>query len=264
MLEELMTLDKFLEHAGVKGMKWGVRKSDKSIVESGKGWSISNDGEINLDKGAIISRVVRNNNGMFGGRGHELDSGRPLYASFKPVDTVAYEHFFGSAKGMFVKEASAVVKFRVSEPIKVPGPKKATELFFDMVNKDPEAKKLLKSNLTGMVKFRLDKTLTEPDSRAGYNLYTAALDSGNYNAKLKPLSDKYYAKVQKAGYNALLDSSDAAFGFDAPIIVLNAKQSLTTEARYVVDKLSANNARLSYRKEAAAAGKTYLERLGYV
>ena len=259
-----------LEHYGVLGMKWGRRKSDgnSAVPKSRKSsptkdWTTSSSGEIKIRKGATISRVVRNNNGLFGGKGVSLDSGKPIYAAFKPVDTSAYEHFFGKKKGLLVKEASTVLKLQTKEALKMPDPKKATELYFDMVSKDPAAQKMLSDNLSGFAKAQLKKALAAPDSEKARTVYTIALDAGNYKEGLRPLNKKYYDEVKKAGYNALVDLSDMYMDFDTPIMVLDGEKSLVVKSKYAVDKITAEKARLSYKKEQASAGKTYLQSLGY-
>lgn len=251
----------YLEHHGVKGMRWGVRKNDQT--SSQPDWSISDTGEINIKKGATLSRIVRNHNGLFGGKGVALDSGQPIYASFKPNDMAAYEHFFGRGKSLLVRDASAVLKLEAKTNLKAPGPKEAVLLYLDVIKNDPIAQKMFYDKKDGFsTKKQMDKVFSKPDGRDAYEVYTNALDSGNYNEKFKSLNAKYFEAVKKAGYNMLLDPADASSEFDAPVMILDGKKSLGLKSQHVVDKLSAHNARLEYKQTQIKSGKAYLESLG--
>lgn len=256
--------ENWLAHHGVLGMKWGIRKDRLSSTRESADWTISKTGEISIKKGATLSRVVRNHSGLFGGKGSELKTGQLIYAAFKSKDIAAYEHFFGRSKSFLVKNASTVLKLQATEPLKAPGPKEATKLYFDMIKTDPEAYKTLRDNVHGLAKIQMGKALADPSGKEAYNLYTIALDSGNYNSKLQAVNLKYYSAVKKAGYNMLLDSSDASSEFDAPVIVLDGGKSLTVKSKYFVDKVSSENARLAFKQSQIDNGKTYLEKLGYI
>lgn len=257
-----MRPDIFLKHYGVIGMRWGVRKDSQASSKSD--WSISDNGEINIKKGAVLSRVVRNHKGLMGGKGVSLESGKPIYAAFKQADVAGYEYFFGRGKNLLVKDASTVLKLEAKEPLKAPGPKEAARLYFDMINDDSDAQKTLYDNVRGVAKMQFKKSLNDPSGKEAYNLYTLALDGGNYDKKLNAVNVKYYEAVKKAGYNMLLDASDATLEFDSPVIILDGKKSLGIKSQYLVDKITSNNARMTYNQSQINAGKTYLQLLGYV
>jgi hypothetical protein len=265
------TTDEFLAHHGVKGMKWGVRKAESSarlgrdskIVESGKGWTVDDEGRVTISKGATISRVVRGTAGLFGGAGNDWQSGKPVYAAFKPVDINDYEHFFGRSKSLFTKEASTVVKLTPKSTLRAPGPKEATALYFQTAKENPEALKDLQGLLHGVAKFNLNKALDDPSTQTAYDVYSIALDAGNYSKSKTSLNKHYFDKLGKSGYNMLVDPSDAGTDFDAPIIVLDGKKSLDYKGQHIVDKVSQESARKLYNSHHAEEGKRYLQKLGY-
>lgn len=260
MQNKTKALSSSLLHYGVKGMKWGVRKERPS---SGTGWSVDSAGRIEISPGTPISRVVRNHKGLFGGTGGGWDSGGPVYAAFKPVDTAGYAHFFGRSKSLLVKEASTVQKLIPTKKLLAPGPKESASIFFKTVSSDPEALESLKKNLHGVARMQLSAAIKDPTSPEAYNVYALALDAGNYS-KDRSMNQKYYEALKKSGYNMLLDPSDAMGGFDAPIIVLDGKKSLKLKSQTIVDKNSQKSVRLAYKSESRKAGASYLEKLGYL
>ena len=256
-----------LLHYGVKGMKWGVRKdrsSSGSSTSSERGtYKIHPDGKIEINPGVEISRVVRNTNGLFGGTGRDWASSHPVYAAFLPGDKAQYEHFFGRSKSLLVKEASTVLKLTPKEKLTAPGPKEAASIFYDLARKDPEFRQGLESGLNGFARRQLKSNIENPTSKRAHSDYALALDSANYSERFKGTNQKYFEALKKAGYNSLLDPSDAYGGFDAPIIVLDGKKSLELKHQYAVDKVSQERVRQAVKSTQYELGKTYLEKLGY-
>lgn len=256
-----------LSHYGVKGMKWGVRKARATGDRRGAGgrgsYQIHPDGKIEITRGAEISRVVRNTNGFFGGVGRGWDNGLPVYASFLPNDTAKYEHFFGRSKSLFVKEASTVLKLTPKNKLVAPGPKEASKIFYDLAKNDPEFRAGLENGLTGLARINLKNAIDNPDSQKAYGTYAIALDAGNYTERFQGTNQKYFDAVKRAGYNMLLDPSDASMDFDAPVIILDGKASLELTTQYIVDKHSQEKVRDIVKTIPYEIGNSYLERLGY-
>jgi hypothetical protein len=258
-----------LSHHGVKGQKWGVRKEESptgSIQSaSGKGWTIASDGSIEISRGATISRVVRNTKGLLGGEGASLDSGKPIYAAFKPIDAATYENMLGRRKSLLVKNASNVLQLTPKSKLRSPGPKESMGLYFDTLRSDPKVAGQVRESISPMLRARFDKALSGKGNKGeDYFVYSTAYDSGNYKESLSGVNKAYHDRVKSKGFNMIVDPSDASLGVaDAPIIILDGR-SVELKSQYFVDKASSMRAKDAFNTEAAKAGKTYLEKLGYV
>lgn len=261
-----------LIHYGVKGMKWGVRKERTSagtgrtsagIAQEGPGYRLYKDGSIRLDKGAVVQRVVRKHSGLIGGPASDLGGHGGMYASFLPSDKHLYEHGFGRSKSLLVKEASQVLSFSVKTSLKSPGVREARDLYFDMLQKDPELHAKVKAAVRGM---NVDKVMSGTDESAKNELYTIAYDAGNYNSKLSGVNDKYVSTLKKKGYNMLMDPADSLNGeFNAPIVILDAGKNVELSSRRIVDKESQKKVRQQVLEDIRTSkGKTFLSELGVI
>lgn len=251
-----------LLHYGVKGMKWGVRKDQPSgIAREGPGYRLFKDGSIQLDKGATIQRIVRKHSGLIGGAGSDLGVSGGMYASFLPSDKHMYEHGFGRAKGLLVKEASQVLSFTAKTPMKSPGIREARDLYFEMLRNDPDLHGKVKSSIRGM---NVDKIMSGDNESAKNELYATAYDAANYNPKLSGVNQKYASVLKSKGYNMLMDPADSLFGeFDAPIVVLDPGKSVELSSRRIVDKDSQKKVAKLVREDLRVRkGKTFLSELG--
>lgn len=251
-----------LLHYGVKGMKWGVRNDRPSgVAREGPNYRLFKDGSIQLDKGALVQRIVRKHSGLMGGSGSDLGVSGGMYASFLPSDKHLYEHGFGRAKGLLVKEASQVLSFTVKTPMKSPGIVEARELYFEMLRNDPEAYGKVKSNIRGM---NVDKVMGGKNEAAKNELYATAYDAANYNPKLSEVNQKYTDTLKKHGYNLLMDPADSLFGeFDAPVVILDPGKNVELSSRRIVDKESQKRVSKQVREDIRTSkGKTFLSELG--
>lgn len=278
----MQTNDLELFHYGVKGMKWGVRRTDaqldraakardssssssnssKPIFRKGDKWAIYDDGSIELKKGAQIQRVARQHKGMMGGVGEDLGLKGATYASFTPEDNASYEHGFGRSKGLLVKDASKVLKFSATKDLRSPAPKDATKTYLDLLDKDPDLKSAVQKGLGPM--WNVDKAIKDPSGDRAYDLYSVAYDAGNYNSKFKDTNSKFNSALTKQGYNMLMDPTDSSSGFDAPVVILDGSGSMKLTASHTVDKVSQKKVRQVVKDHAKTyEGRSIIEKLGY-
>ena len=146
--------DLYLEHYGVKGMKWGVRKdrsrknsntrpSEKSDL-SAKGYSVSKDGSISIKKGHTLQRVYKSSGKNKG----ETGSSGTNYFSFTTSDNQAYISMMGAgadSKFKFLRKLASdkVASFEVKENLKSPSTKEAFEIFNSIADKPYKGKVFL-------------------------------------------------------------------------------------------------------------------------
>lgn len=251
-----------LIHYGVKGMKWGVRKDQQpGIARQGPNYRLYKDGSIQLDKGALIQRVVRKHSGLIGGPASDLGVQGGMYASFLPSDKHLYEHGFGRSKGLLVKEASQVLTFSTKNAMKSPGVVEARNLYFDMLRNHPELHEKVKHSIRGI---NVDKVMSGTNESAKNELYATAYDAANFNSKLSDVNQKYVSILKSKGYNMLMDPADSIHGeFDAPIIVLDPGKNVELSSRRIVDKASQKKVAKLVREDLRISkGKTFLSELG--
>ena len=261
-MNDIMSIGEYLEQAGVKGMKWGVRK-DKPH-SSGPGWTINSDGSIDIKTNANIQRVVRGHVGLMGGVGRDFGTADAMYASFTSIDNTQYEHGFGRKKGLFVKEASRILTFNPKVPLKSPSPKLAAKTYLELLKNNPESYAIVKGNVAGMTKLMLKKAVENPDSEKSHLAYSYAYDMGNYNPKVLAVNNAFAKELGKKGYNMLLDPVDSANEFQAPVVIFNARTNVELVSQRTVDKLSQEIVRKSYVSQVQTSGHSIMESLGYV
>ena len=109
-------MDNELQHYGVKGMKWGVRKNDKVV----------------LRKGSTVQRISANKN--------EKNRGR-TYISFKDIDNLQYEAMAGE-DGLYWTGSGETpygykVKLKVTNDIIAPSYNETVEAFIKTVENTP-------------------------------------------------------------------------------------------------------------------------------
>lgn len=209
-----------LEHYGILGMKWGIRRSPEELGHKmvGKGVQIWKDGRIQIDEGIDIQRISRD---------RELNPMHRTYASITKYDHLRYVVDWGKDDGR-----DYVIQMRTTEKLKAPSTKEAVIVLSDSLIENPSyinviaklAKgKNLKITADDLAKNKSGKTATDM-----YVLFNKALsispDDVHWIGKLQ---ESFTNKLTASGYNALLDENDfRTSSVIAPIIVFDPNKSL--------------------------------------
>jgi hypothetical protein len=266
------TVEEFLAHNGVKGMKWGVVKSEQTSTtpRSGKAMDLkpNADGSIDIPKGATIQRMMNPGKSLFSKGGTDFGNG-VTYAAFTKGDRLRYEDAFGFTKNLFITESAQVLTMTAQTALKSPTPGKTSSAYYDSLKSNPEHMKAAKNALKRSQFFSekgWQKLLDDPESKDAYSTFSTLYDKANYDPKLKVVNESFHDKLKKSGFNMLLDPSDSTFGgiYDAPIVVLDGEKNLKVTGRVVVDKASKKRVAEELRDyQKIDTGKTLMQRLGY-
>ena len=207
--------DVALEHYGVKGMKWGVRKAPEV---SGIG---SSDRTIN--KGSEILYVSD--------RKYKEGKSNRLYSSYTKSDKATYSDLIASFgdNGRVYHNT-----FKVKSDLKVPSDKRAAEIFTKMAKEDPKS---ISKDMARAYQARVGLPLKTAKS---FEKKISKLDSGNvelgeklyskYNKMLvadMTSSSNFYGRLVKEGYGALSDLNDRGKMAQDPLIIFNHDKKLS-------------------------------------
>lgn len=235
-----------LQHYGVKGMKWGVRKkyykshmdSDRTLKKGFKVQNISADGE------------------------RDLSRNTPTYTSHTAHDNNAYAGRYASAMAFRGQKAYKNDLVLVRD-VKIPSQKKAVELFMELYDKDPEGmarsigkayaeldyfhavSKIRDWNADRKARKFAKKGREWVESK-GYLMFNQTMMATEESAA----RTKYYDLLMKKGYGAISDINDVqtGYGADDPIIFINPKQTLkNAKSRALTpDEIELADARYQY------------------
>lgn len=236
----------YLQHYGVKGMKWGVRKKYyKSYMDSDR----------TLKKGFEVQNISAD-------KPRDVSLNNPTYTSHTTHDNNAYAGQYASNM-IFMGHEAYKNSLVLTKDVKIPSQKKAVETFMELYDKDPEgvSKSIGKAYaeldwFNGIDKIRdanaerisnkFSKKGRDWVESEGYKLFNQSMMAPKENeARLK-----YYDLLRKKGYDAISDINDVqtGYGADDPIIFINPKNTLkNVESRKLTaDEIELASARYRY------------------
>lgn len=248
-------VDDFLEHYGIKGMRWGIRRPDPSNNGpppgvGAPGVSVRSDGSIEISKGASLQRLVRSN-------GKSMPLQGMTYASMLEYDNARYIKTIGS-NGLlsFGQGRDQILGLRATKKITAPTKEEATRLVSDMMVKNPEFRKRNTVMFGGPLPDKdIQKLKDEPTGKFATSWYemtnTKMTLSGQFDPDAPYMQQMLKSEVLKKGYNALRDENDVSGKLaKAPIMIFEPEKNLkVTSITTITDDLrKANKTKLQQYK----------------
>lgn len=240
----------YLEHYGIKGMRWGVRREQPTVTGGSssapkpnlkvldKGVTVRADGSIVIEKGASLQRLVRSN-------GKSLPMKDITYASLSDYDNARYIKEIGG-KGIFGGGRDQILGIQATKKITAPTKEEATRIVSELMVKDPTFRKN-NTSIFGdeITKRELRQIEQDPTGRTAQAWYDST------NQRLTFSKFKGAAEVQQTvretfmakGYNALRDENDVGSGLaKSPVIIFDPASSLkVTSVTTITDELRRAN-----------------------
>ncbi len=235
----------YLEHVGVKGMQWGVRKAryekavrnfngltqqigdlqDKKRLRSTlseKDFKRLNNKDTVIKRGSKITRTSNN-----------PTSSGSLFVSTNNQDANNYRAVIPvSEKGGRVQKQSRgyyETTFNATENLKSPSERKRVEGYISLMG-ERSIRLNTGETITGrdyLIRQGLSETVKKLNNRQLALTYYGqiVMQQGIRN---EPLNTAYYNKMKTKGYNALIDDNDRGVLASTPMLVFNSSQSLKT------------------------------------
>lgn len=233
-----------LEHYGIKGMHWGIRRTPEQLGHVKKSRSSktgyikgqSYDRDITFPKGTVGYRVQATN---------KLNPNRPLYLSYDKGDHVSYLATairypdYGIAEDSHDLENDGKinlysVELKAKEEIKAPSFQSAMEIFVEMVG-DYGVKDINPYSAKSIAGSRFIQSWKTRGNRnsGAESAYTSFVDNLRNPNKTK-FYQEFTKRLEEKGYNAIVDPEDrkafknmyGEYDKEAPMIILNPKKSL--------------------------------------
>lgn len=239
------TLETFLEHHGVKGMRWGVRKERKAIKENwataakeigvrqqdrrmnstldSSSYSKLSDSDVVVSKGSTIKRTTKD--------AAADEGGKNLFVSTNKADALMYRGILPGAEGpkKKFKDEWYEKTYTATEDLKSPSEKKRVDAYIELMGQ--------KSIETGTGE-KIDGR--EYLRRAGLGDTVDTLSNKElaltYYGQLvvtqgirdEPINTAYFNSLKAKGYNSLVDDNDRLVISKTPMMVFDSAKSLET------------------------------------
>lgn len=234
----MIVTDDILEHYGVKGMKWGVSRTESHIAEAkskkadskrfksemGKALDKRFDakamtqddyeklstGKHFVEKGTVLKRVVSKSN----------MNAPDTYVSTNKQDAENYKIALGR-KILGLGSDKHEVTLKAVNRLASPSPKERVDAFVSLMD-TPSIQLRNGKSITGreyLKKEGFGRDVRKLDSQQlGLKHYNRSLESQWMNT---PINTAWYNSIRDRGYNALVDDNDAGILSKEPLIILN-------------------------------------------
>lgn len=255
----------YLQHVGVKGMKWGIRKKretkgrSKSATpieyhkESNKTIKTNRDGSQTVPKGFIFNRVGQNS--------LDVNASGALYVSHGKADASRYIKSLGpTVMGKLMGQYGTTVQhLSVKSDLKIPSIDKTVEGNARVLLSDPSMfKQFSKSMYSVMATGSMDKDVSisdvenavkNPQARASKRLaygVSGFLANGEYAKEASKVHDYF----RKEGYDGVIDLYDKYSGTSETAMIVINPDKLKMESKTLITK------------DVLKAGKQYVKEAG--
>lgn len=246
---ELESVDDRLQHFGIKGMKWGVRKApDVTYHREGKKQITENkDGSKTIPKGFVFNRVGKSST--------DINASGALYVSHGKEDAARYMRNLGpTMMGKLLKNyGEAVQHISTKGPLKMASDNEVAKGTCELLLKDPKLLKKFNDSIYSFSVTRdfnanvstdhIKKAAEDPSGKDAQLLsYSVGslLASPNYTNEAKSV----YKHFRDKGYDAIPDVYDVMTGTSktAAIIINPNKLEITSVTMITKEHMKAGKA----------------------